>query len=136
MVAISNKTTHVRETTNQNADDQAHVTRSTTEVPDQAPGAVIGARMVYWIGGAIISLLAIRFVLALLGANRDVPFADFIFSLSYPFVYPFFGLFNFEPTYGQAQLELGTLVAILFYAILTMGIARLLTLGSRSRDEV
>jgi YggT family protein len=136
MVAISKHTTHVRETTNQNDEDAHHIERSTTEVPDQAPGSVIGARIVYWIGGAIMSLLAIRLVLSLLGANRGNPFADFIYSLSYPFVSPFFGLFNYEPGYGQSQLELATIVAIIFYAILTIGIAKLFTLGSRHQDDV
>ena len=126
-------TTHVRETSHPDNDEE--VTRTTTSAPDEAPGTVVAARITYWIGGAIMSLLALRFILALLGANRANPFADFIFTLSYPFAAPFFGLFNYEPSYGVATLEVGTLVAIIVFAILTAGIAKLFTIGSRTRDD-
>ncbi len=99
--------------------------------PQRVPSSVLAARVIYYIGGAIILLLALRLVLALLGANRDNPFADFIFGSSYPFAYPFFGLFSYEPAYGVSVLELSTLVAMIVYAIATAGIAKLFTLGRR-----
>ena len=103
----------------------------TRPVTDRVSGPVFAQRVVYYIGGALLILLALRFVLALLGANRANPFADLIFSLSLPFVAPFFGLFSYEPVYGQFAFELGTLVAIAVYAALTAGVARLFTLNRR-----
>jgi hypothetical protein len=100
-------------------------------VADRVSGPVFARRLVYYIGGALLILLALRFVLALLGANRANPFADFIFSLSTPFVAPFFGLFAYEPVYGQFAFELGTLVAIAVYGAVTAGLARLFTLNRR-----
>lgn len=123
------RTTEVRDRV-----DQDRVPRTDSAAANRAPGSVVAQRVVYYIGGAIMSLLALRFILALLGANRANPFADFIFSLSTPFVAPFFGLFAYEPQYGVVTFELSTLVAIAIYAILTVGIAKLFTLGSRHAE--
>lgn len=101
---------------------------------ERVAGSVLAKRIVYYIGGALLTLLALRFILALLGANQANPFASFIFGLSYPFVAPFFGLFGYEPSYGAAQLELGTIIAMIVYAALTAGIAKLFTLGRRDPD--
>jgi len=98
---------------------------------DIAPASHVGARVVRFIGGAVIGLLTLRLVLALLGANRENPFAAFVFDLSNVFVWPFFGLFAYEPTYGVSQLELGTIVAIIVYALITSGVARLFTITRR-----
>ncbi len=97
--------------------------------------AVVSARIVYYIGGVIIGLLALRFILALLGAAQGNPFVDFVYALSGVFVMPFYGIFG-EPTYGASQLETSTLVAMLMYALITAAVARLLTLGSRHANEV
>lgn len=117
--------------------DDAPVTEPRPAAPaDRVSGPVLAQRIVYYVGGALLVLLLLRFVLALLGANRANPFADLIFSLSLPFVAPFFGLFAYEPVYGQFAFETGTLIAIIVYAALTAGIARLFTLNRRDRDAV
>lgn len=95
----------------------------------------VAERIVYLIGGIIIALLAIRFILMLLGANRGSGFADFIYTVSHPFAAPFFGLFSYDETFGQSRFEVGTLVAILVYAILMVIIARLVTIGSHRADR-
>lgn len=131
----SQQTTEVQET---NRVDPAggSVTKQTVTTTDQspstAPSSVIAERLVYYLGGAIMLLLLVRFVLALLGANRDNPFAVFVFDVSGVFAWPFFGLFNYEPAYGASVFELGTVVAILVYAILTVGIAKLFGLARRT----
>lgn len=86
------------------------------------------ARIINFIAGILISLLAIRLVLSLLGANRGNAFADFIYSLTYPFVAPFFGLFGYTMKYGVARLELETIVAMIVYALVAYGLVRLVTL--------
>jgi len=91
----------------------------------------IAARLVYLVGGIIIALLALRFLLALLGANPSNAFADFIYTVSHPFAEPFFGLFNYDQTLGSSRFELGTLVAIVVYALVMALLARLVTIGSR-----
>lgn len=91
----------------------------------------VAERIVYLIGGIVLAILAIRFLLSLLGANRTNGFADFIYSVSHPFVAPFFGLFNYDETFGSSRFEYETLIAIVVYAVIMAIIARLVTIGSR-----
>lgn len=88
-------------------------------------------RIVYYITGVILTLLAFRFVLSLLGANRANGFADFIYSLSAPFVAPFFGLFGYQMRYGVARFEMETLVAMLVYGVVAYGIVKLIRIGRK-----
>ena len=67
--------------------------------------------------------------LALLGANPSNPFASFIYSISYPFVAPFFTLFSYNFRYGISQFEAYTLVAVAVYALIAWGIARLIMIN-------
>lgn len=123
--------TEVRETNAQVGD--TNVRREVVSNETTVPGSVLAQRIVYYIGGAIIALLALRFILALLGAAEGNGFVDFVYGLSSIFVAPFFGIFG-EPTYGASQLETSTIVAIIVYALLTVGIGKLFTLGSRRRE--
>ncbi len=88
-------------------------------------GTSTAERVIYYITGVLLTILAFRFVLSLLGAERGNVFADFIYSLSYPFVSPFFGLFGYTVQYGQNRFEIETLVAMAVYALLGYGIAKL-----------
>lgn len=67
--------------------------------------------------GVVEGLLAIRFVLRLLGANEAAGFAQFIYAASGPFVAPFNNLFG-NPGSGGSVLELNTIVAILVYMLI------------------
>jgi hypothetical protein len=67
--------------------------------------------------GIVMGLLAIRFVLRLLGANEAAGFAQFIYAASGPFVAPFNNLFG-NPGSGGSVLELNTIVAILVYMLI------------------
>jgi hypothetical protein len=116
---------------------EATTTRTTKSVEAPATGTVLASRIVYYILGVIEVLLALRLVLALLGANRANAFADFIFGLSHPFAAPFFSLFGYQPTYGAAQLEMGTIVAMVVYALVAWGIVKLIRLPrGRGEEEV
>lgn len=96
-----------------------------------APGSVMAARIVWYITGVIIALLALRLILQLLGANEGNAFVDLVYGLSGIFAAPFFGMFSYEPSYGVSYFEVSTFVAILIYALIGWGLARLFTLGDR-----
>jgi hypothetical protein len=98
---------------------------------DRPSGSVVAERVVWYITGVIIALLALRLILQLLGANQGNAFVDLVYGLSGVFAAPFFGMFSYEPSYGVSFFEVSTFVAILIYALLGWGIARLFTLGSR-----
>ncbi len=87
------------------------------------------ARIIWFIAGVLIVLLALRFVLSLLGANTNNSFASFVYNTSYPFVAPFFGLFSYQQTFGVSNVEIFTLVAIAVYVLIAWGIVRLVTLN-------
>lgn len=94
-------------------------------------GATVIARIVSLIGGIITSVLAIRFVLSLLAANRANAFASFIYTISQPFVAPFHGLFNIQEQVGAFRFEFETLIAIAFWGFVTWMIVHLVTIGTR-----
>jgi hypothetical protein len=117
-----------------------------TQVPEQAPpataqtetrtvseerpvsGMTLVERIIWYVAGVLLILLAFRFVLALLGANPNNAFASFIYDASHPFVAPFFGLFGYNMQYGVSKFEIYTLVAMAVYAVVAWGLAKLVTL--------
>jgi len=126
------QTTEVRETNSQVGDTT--VQRQSVEKKTAVSGVVVAQRVIYYVGGVIIALLLVRFVLQLLGANDANGFVDFIYAVSGVFVAPFYGIFG-EPIVGRAQFETSTLVAIIVYGIVTVAVAKLLTL-TRPHEEV
>lgn len=83
-------------------------------------------QIVWLLFGILASLLALRFVLVLLAANQSNGFANLIYSATYPFVAPFFGLFGSRFQYGVTRVEVETLVAIAVYALVTWAIVKLI----------
>jgi YggT family protein len=76
------------------------------------------AQIVWFIVGLIVTLLVIRILLALAGANLDNEFASFIYSLSDPLVSPFRGLLRIgEFQAGIARFEVETFVAMIVYVL-------------------
>jgi hypothetical protein len=108
-------------------EDDTAVTPVNRTARVDTPG-VLAARIVWFIAGVIIALLALRFIFILLGANQGNGFVDFIYGLSYPFAAPFFGIFNYQVAYGVSRVEISSLVAIVIYALVAYGVARLLTI--------
>ncbi len=92
-------------------------------------GSTLAQRVIWYVAGILLVLLAFRFVLAVLGANPNNGFADFIYSTSHPFVAPFFSLFGYNTQYGVSRVEIYTLIAMAVYAVVAMGLARLFTLN-------
>lgn len=84
-------------------------------------------RGIYYLGGALELLLALRFLLQFSGANRDNLFARFIYNLSGPFAAPFDGLFS-PPTFGGGAniFDTNLLVAMVSYSILVLLAIRLI----------
>jgi hypothetical protein len=109
-----------------------------TRIADRAHPMTMAARIVSFITSVILAILAVRFIFVLLGANPANGIANFVYNVSEPLVSPFFTLFNYDFVNGTARFEGYTLVAMLIYALVGYGIARLLTIGrpAREREEV
>lgn len=113
------------------SDDTGSVQSESVRTSESVSGNVLARRIIYYIGGAIITLLAVRFVLLLLGASQASTFVNFIYSLSGIFVAPFNGIFT-RPTYGTSTFDSATIVAIIVYTIVTAGIAKLVGISNRN----
>ncbi len=96
---------------------------------------VIVARLVWAVASIVIAVLAIRFFFILFGANQGNGFVNFIYSVSYPFAKPFFGVFGYHLHYGVSRIEMASIVAIAIYALAAYLLGRLLTI-SRSHSSV
>ncbi len=105
----------------------------TDTLPEESTSTV--ARVVYLISGVIVTFLAFRFVLMLLGANRVNGFTNLIYGITQPLITPFVGMFNLKTQYGVSKFELETLIAMVVYAFLAWVIVRLVTLN-RTDEEV
>ena len=125
------QTTEVRETNVQ--EGATNVQRQTIAQTTQADGRVVASRVVWYIVGFIIVLLVLRLVLLLLGANDNNAFVGFVYALSGVFAWPFYGIFSYQPAYGQSVLEVSSLVAVAVYALIGWGVSKLFTLNS-ARD--
>jgi uncharacterized protein YggT (Ycf19 family) len=115
-----------------NSVQTSEVTERDDPVAEQVHTQNVATRVVWYIADILLALLALRFILALLGANPGNAFANLIYSVTYPFVEPFFSLFRYNLSYSMAHFELYTLVAMLVYVLVAYGITRLLNL---SRDD-
>jgi hypothetical protein len=120
------QTTEVRET--RVVDNNPNSERRAEVVSDQADSRVIAKRIVWYVAGFIVALLALRIVLLLLAANQGNAFVDFIYGLSGFFAMPFYGIFSYQPVYGRSTFEVSSVVAIVIYLLIAWGIAKLFTL--------
>lgn len=121
------QTTEVREANLR--DNGTDVHRQTVTRTERTDGRVVAYRVVWYIAGVIIGLLALRVLLFLFGANQGAAFVDFIYSITWIFAAPFYGIFP-QPEYGMSVLDTASIVAIVVYALVAWAIARLFTLNS------
>lgn len=126
------QTTEVTNTTQQQGNTE--VQRQTVNRDATVSSRTLIARAVWFIVGFILIVIALRIVLLLLGANQGNGFVDVIYALGGFFAAPFFGIFSYEPAYGVSVFEISSVVAILVYALIGWGIAKLVTIGSTQRD--
>ena len=84
-------------------------------------------QLVWLFLGVIEAFLVLRFILKLIAANPDSPFAVFIYGFTGLFLLPFAGL-TATPQVGNMVLELSTMVAMAVYALIFWLIERLVWL--------
>jgi len=75
---------------------------------------------------SIAFILLFRFVLSLVGANRESVFVEFIYQLSTPFMLPFLAMFGTPLGIQEYRLEMEVLVALLVYAVVIFGVVKLI----------
>ena len=87
-----------------------------------------GTQIVWYILGLIEILLLFRFILKFLGANPLAGFTSFIYGATYIFAAPFLNVFRLTRVEGSI-FEWTTILAMLVYWIVAMGIVKLLVMG-------
>ena len=128
----SEQITEVRETSEQPNGTQ--VQRQNIRRSTQTSGVVVAQRFVWFVVGIIDALIAIRFVLLLLGANQSAGFVDFIYGVTNVLVAPFVGIFG-QPTFGSFVFDWSSILAVIVYSLIALGIVKLITL-TRPQDEI
>lgn len=93
------------------------IKENTTLIKDQR-GLFGIAYIINLLIGLLLTLLGLRFIFRLFGANPNNEIANFVYTTSQPFVEPFFGLFNYRPELGIGRFEFETLIAIIVYGLL------------------
>ena len=89
--------------------------------------------LIYFFFGALEILLAFRLILRLTGANSFSAFVGLIYGITGVLIVPFQGIFHQATTTGVEQtavLEPATIVAIVVYAVLAIGIVKLVRILS------
>lgn len=87
-----------------------------------------GTQIVWYILGILEVMLLFRFILKLLGANPDAGFSSFVYGFTYVFAAPFISVFRASYVSGSI-FEWTTLLAMLVYWIIAMGIVNLFLMG-------
>jgi uncharacterized protein YggT (Ycf19 family) len=115
------------------AGSQVNIDRSSgTAYVGDSPMAV-ARRVAALIFGVLVTLIAIRIVLLLLGANAGNGIVDAIYSITEPLVAPFRGVFSLDviaPT-GVNALDIGALVALVGWSLIALLVIAILRLPDR-----
>ncbi|RPI77541.1 MAG: YggT family protein [Desulfobacteraceae bacterium] len=101
----------------------------------RARGLARISQVIDYVFYVVYTLLAIRLVLALIAARSGSGFVQFIRAVTDPFYSVFRGIVG-SPTLGGFTLVLPIVIAIIVYALLHMGITRLLRLIAHRNTEI
>lgn len=89
---------------------------------------------IWYLFSLLETLLIVRFILRLFGANPDAAFTSFVYGISQVFVAPFQYVFG-SPSVGVAVVDMSTLLALIMYWILAWGITTLIAMN-REVDDI
>ncbi len=84
-----------------------------------------GTQVIWYVLGIVEVLLAFRFILKLLGANAGAGFTSFVYGITYVFATPFLTVFRSSQIVAGSIFEWTTLLAMVVYWIIAMGIVQL-----------
>jgi uncharacterized protein YggT (Ycf19 family) len=130
------ETESVRDEATGTAREETHVTSESAAGPVAESADIVrssvspGRRavdLIYLFFGLINALVLIRIVLKMLAANPLSGFASFVYSITDIFLAPFRNLLP-AVTSGRAVLELSAVIAIIVYALIGWGLARLVAI--------
>jgi hypothetical protein len=74
-------------------------------------------QFIWLVAGLAEGLIGLRVLLRLMGANPENPFAVVVYGITRPLLWPFTTLTS-QPNVGSYVLEIGSVIAMLVYAML------------------
>lgn len=84
-------------------------------------------QLIWLLLGVLEAVIALRIGLKLIGANPGSPIVALIYGLTNLFLFPFTGLVN-SPMFGNMELELSSMFAMLIYGLLGWAAERMVWL--------
>jgi len=106
------------------------------DVKKENQGNLKTRKIIYYILGVLEFLFVFRLVFKILGANPKSTFVGIIYSITNLFIAPFIGIFRMSVTKGietQSVFEPTLIIAMIVYASLAWGIARLIEISSNHK---
>jgi len=91
-------------------------------------------QIIWYILGFIETILVMRMIFKILGANSRSGFVDMIYSMTDPLVLPFRGIFP-TPAVSNSVFEFTTIIAIIIYALIAWGLVNLFQLVKPTNPE-
>lgn len=83
------------------------------------------AQLVWLLFGVLEALIGLRVVFKLIAANPNNAFAALVYSVTEPFLWPFYGLTGTPAAEGHV-FEISSIIAMFVYALLAWVIVRLI----------
>lgn len=109
-----------------NADHTARRKQIIRNIGAQQRLAVAKVNWIIWLlFGVLETLIGLRILLKMIGANPNNTFASFLYSVTDVFLWPFSGLIT-SPVSGDMVLEISSIIAMFVYALAAWVIVRLL----------
>lgn len=105
----------------------------TTPIRSGATKSQTNEYLVYYFFGALETLLVFRLILKIAGAGLNSWFVSIIYTISRFFIMPFEGIFRKSVAQGietTSVFEPSTIVAIIVYALIAVGIVKLIRISS------
>lgn len=116
-------------------DDGTLVDKESRNVDTEVDPNTTAQNVVWFVLGFIESLLALRFVFKLFGANSASGFVDFTYSITNILTAPFdfiFGVTTTNTGSTHSVFEPSILVAALVYYMIAWGIVKLITINRKT----
>ena len=85
-------------------------------------------QLIWLLLGILEAVIALRIGLKLIGANPGSPIVALIYGVTNLFLFPFTGLVN-SPMFGNMELEISSMFAMLIYGLLGWAAERLVWLA-------
>lgn len=116
--------------------EESYVTSGAGASPDSSTKVVRSLtparrtnEVIYLVFAIVDVVLVVRMVLKLLAANPHAGFSSFIYAISGALLVPFRGILPTTTVSGQSVFELSALIAIIIYALVGFGLARLVSIA-------